>query len=168
MARQADATEALACDGIGEQIYALAAEIYPICRSITGDGVRNTPGRLTKHLAIDVREVSTGTPAFDWTIPREWNIRDAYILDSDGNKIVDFAKSNLHVIGYSVPVRKRLPLSELRQHLVFPPATARNIIPIERPITLKIGASACRIASSRPCRTKSPKLLSIPVSKTAF
>ena len=109
--------EVLAYDGIGEQIYSLAAEIFPICRSITGDGVRATLGRLAALVDLEVHEVPTGTQTFDWTVPREWNIRDAYIKNSAGSKIVDFAKSNLHVMSYSIPVRKHLPLEELRKHL---------------------------------------------------
>jgi len=104
-------------DGIGSQIYELAGEIYPICRSITGNGVRATLKRLAAHVDLDVREVPSGTRAFDWTVPREWNIEDAYIKTSGGEKIVDFAKSNLHVMSYSVPVDARISLAELRQHL---------------------------------------------------
>jgi len=117
MEHQANVSEALAYEGIGEQIYSLAAELFPICRSITGEGVRATLGRLAALVDLEVHEVPTGTQAFDWTVPREWNIRDAYIKDSAGSKIVDFAKSNLHVMSYSIPVRKHLPLEELRKHL---------------------------------------------------
>ena len=92
-------------DDIGEELFALAAKIYPICRSITGDGVRQTLREISEHIPLDIHEVPTGTPVFDWTIPREWNIRDAYIKNDKGEKIVDFAKSNLHVMSYSVPVR---------------------------------------------------------------
>lgn len=102
---------------IGEEILALAADIYPICRSITGDGVRKTLERLHSHVNLEVHEVPSGTAVFDWTIPREWNIRDAYIKDPAGEKVVDFQKCNLHVVGYSTPVHKKLPLSELRKHL---------------------------------------------------
>lgn len=102
---------------IGGQIYALAAKIYPICRSITGDGVRTTLKRLKEHVDIEVHEVPSGTRAFDWTVPREWNIEDAYIKTSSGAKIVDFARSNLHVMSYSVPVNARLSLAELKGHL---------------------------------------------------
>jgi aminopeptidase-like protein len=102
---------------LGEEIYAIAAEIYPICRSITGNGVRETLRRLARHCKIGVHEVPTGTQVFDWTVPREWNIRDAYIKDARGHKIVDFASSNLHVMSYSVPVRTRLSLAELKKHL---------------------------------------------------
>jgi aminopeptidase-like protein len=102
---------------IGDDIFALAAEIYPICRSITGDGVRETLAHLACHIKIAVHEVPTGTQVFDWTIPREWNIRDAYIRDSRGEKIVDFSKSNLHVMSYSMPVHKQLSLAELTSHI---------------------------------------------------
>src|SRR5215469_9686915 len=90
---------------LGEEIYAIAAEIYPICRSITGNGVRETLRRLARHCKIEVHEVPTGTQVFDWMVPREWNIRDAYIETLRGERIVDFQKCNLHVVNYSVPVR---------------------------------------------------------------
>jgi aminopeptidase-like protein len=114
---QTNVRKGLAQEGIGQQVYDLAAEIYPICRSITGDGVRATLGRLGTHVDLQVHEVPTGTQALDWTVPREWNIRDAYIKDSSGNRIADFSKSNLHVMSYSVPVRRRVSLGELRKHL---------------------------------------------------
>ena len=104
-------------DDIGDDIFALAARIYPICRSITGDGVRATLREIGAHIALDVHEVPTGTAVFDWTVPREWNIRDAYIKNDKGEKIVDFAKSNLHVMSYSVPVRARMSLTELKPHI---------------------------------------------------
>jgi aminopeptidase-like protein len=103
--------------GAGERIYALAAELYPICRSITGDGVRATLGLMRRHVDIDVREVVTGTKVLDWTVPKEWNIRAAHLKGPGGNTIVDFANSNLHVMSYSVPVRRTLPLQELKKHL---------------------------------------------------
>lgn len=104
-------------ESIGDDIFALAARIFPICRSITGDGVRQTLREMSKYLPLEIYEIPTGTEVFDWTIPREWNIRNAYIKDSSGKKVVDFEKSNLHVMSYSVPVRKRLSLAELRQHV---------------------------------------------------
>jgi aminopeptidase-like protein len=104
-------------DSIGEEIYALAAELFPICRSITGNGVRETLRRMGRHLALDVQEVPSGAKIFDWTVPREWNIRDAFIRDGSGNKIVDYLKSNLHVVSYSTPMRAHLSLAELKQHL---------------------------------------------------
>ena len=107
----------LVSENIGDQIFALAAKIYPICRSITGNGVRYTLRELRKHIALEIHEVPTGTEVFDWTIPREWNVRDAYIKNEHGEKVVDFARSNLHVMSYSVPVRQRISLSELKEHL---------------------------------------------------
>jgi aminopeptidase-like protein len=104
-------------DAVGDSLYALVAGIYPICRSITGDGVRETLKTLGRQIEFDIREVPTGTNVFDWTIPREWNIRDAYIKDSRGERIVDFARSNLHVMSYSVPVRKQIALAELKAHI---------------------------------------------------
>ena len=104
---QTDLGEQLVTQNVGEEIFALAARIFPICRSITGDGVRQTLREIGSHVALEMHEVPTGTEVFDWTIPREWNIRDAYIKNGAGDKIVDFAQSNLHVMSYSVPVRKR-------------------------------------------------------------
>lgn len=103
--------------GIGKKIFDLAAEIFPICRSITGTGVRETLGILGRHIPLEMREVPTGTKVFDWTVPKEWNIRDAYIKDTSGRRIVDFNDSNLHVVSYSRPLRATLPLSELRKHI---------------------------------------------------
>jgi aminopeptidase-like protein len=111
-----DWEQLLAADA-GDEIFAFAARIFPICRSITGDGVRKTLREIGAHLALEVREVPTGTEVFDWTIPREWNIRDAYIKNGAGEKIIDFAQSNLHVMSYSVPVRKRVSLPELKEHV---------------------------------------------------
>ena len=102
---------------VGEEIFAFATRIFPICRSITGNGVRQTLREIAGHIQLETHEVPTGTEVFDWTIPREWNIREAYIKDSSGNKVIDFAESNLHVMSYSVPVRKRVSLAELKQHI---------------------------------------------------
>jgi aminopeptidase-like protein len=101
----------------GAEIFALAERIYPICRSITGNGVRQTLREIGRYIALDIHEVPTGTPVLDWTVPREWNIRDAYIKDGRGTKVVDFSKSNLHVMSYSVPVRRSMSLEELRPHI---------------------------------------------------
>ncbi len=92
--------------------------LWPICRSITGDGVRETLSILREGLPnLTIHEVPTGTKCFDWVIPKEWSIRDAYILDSEGNKIVDFQKSNLHVVSYSVAINQEMELDELQPHL---------------------------------------------------
>src|SRR6266581_3924139 len=106
----ASLVEQLVTDGIGHEIFALVAKIYPICRSITGNGVRDTLHEIGAHVGLKVHEVPTGTSVFDWTIPREWNIRDAYIADRRGRRIVDFTQSSLHVVSYSIPVRKRVSL----------------------------------------------------------
>jgi aminopeptidase-like protein len=101
----------------GAQIYDLIEELYPICRSITGNGVRESLGRLQKLVPIDVHEIPSGTSVLDWTIPDEWNIRDAWIKDGSGTTVVDFRRSNLHVVNYSVPIHRRMPFQELRSHL---------------------------------------------------
>jgi aminopeptidase-like protein len=95
----------------------LIREAYPICRSITGDGVRRTLAMIRERIPLEIREVPTGTPVFDWTVPREWNIRDAWIKDPSGRKVVDFQECNLHVLNYSIPVHEKLPLVELKKHL---------------------------------------------------
>ncbi len=103
--------------GIGVEIHSLVAELFPICRSITGDGFRKTLEILGRHIPMTVHEVPSGTRVFDWTVPKEWNIRDAFIKDRTGERIVDFQRSNLHVVSYSRPVRAFLPLAELKKHL---------------------------------------------------
>jgi aminopeptidase-like protein len=95
----------------------LMGELYPICRSITGDGVRKTLRILQRDIPLTIHEVPSGTRVLDWTVPREWNIHAAFIRDAAGRKIVDFEKSNLHVVNYSVPFRGRLSREELKKHL---------------------------------------------------
>jgi aminopeptidase-like protein len=111
----------------GEAMYALAQRLYPICRSITGDGVRQTLAILRERIPLELREVPSGTPVFDWTVPKEWNVRDAYIKNSRGERVVDFRRSNLHVVNYSVPVRATMRLAELRPHLHSLPEQPRWI-----------------------------------------
>ncbi|WP_410561698.1 DUF4910 domain-containing protein [Amycolatopsis sp. cmx-4-61] len=101
----------------GAELHALVERLYPICRSITGDGVRQTLDIIGEHIALERHEVPTGTAVLDWTIPQEWNIRDAYVASPSGERVIDFQELNLHVVGYSVPVSRRMPLSELREHL---------------------------------------------------
>ena len=101
----------------GEAMHSLVRRLYPICRSITGDGVRETLRILSEIYPIVVTEVPSGTPAFDWEAPKEWTIRDAWIAGPDGKRIVDFRSHNLHVVNYSAPVRGRFTLEELRPHL---------------------------------------------------
>jgi len=98
-------------------MHRFIAELFPICRSITGDGVRETLRIVGGHVPLEIHEVPTGTQVFDWTVPREWNIKDAYIKNSRGARVVDFRQSNLHVISYSAPVRRRMRLQELQEHL---------------------------------------------------
>ena len=102
---------------VGESMYKLVGDLYPICRSITGNGVRETLRKVGEHIPLELHEVPTGTRVFDWTVPKEWNIRDAYVKNSDGIKIIDFKKSTLHVLNYSTPIHKRMSLAELREHL---------------------------------------------------
>jgi len=111
----------------GEAMHALATELYPICRSITGNGVRETLRRLQAYIPLTVHEVPSGTQVFDWTVPREWNITDAYVKNSAGVRVIDFSECNLHVLGYSVPVRARMSLAELRPHLITLPEQADAI-----------------------------------------
>jgi aminopeptidase-like protein len=95
----------------------MIVDLYPICRSITGDGYRQTMRRIQEIVPISIQEVASGTEVFDWTIPKEWNIRDAYIKGPSGKKVIDFKQQNLHVLQYSVPVRLKMPLEELKHHL---------------------------------------------------
>jgi aminopeptidase-like protein len=113
---------------VGDEMLALASRLFPVCRSLTGDGVRETLRALGEHIPIDVHEVPSGTAAFDWIVPPEWNIRGAYIQDASGRRVVDFSQSNLHVLGYSTPVRARMSLSELQAHLHSLPEQP-NLIP---------------------------------------
>ena len=106
-----------ATSGDGAAMHALLTELFPICRSLTGDGFRSSLRRLGEIIPISLIEVPTGTRVFDWTVPREWNIRDAWIADAAGKRVVDFKNSNLHIVHYSVPFRGRLSLAELRPHL---------------------------------------------------
>jgi aminopeptidase-like protein len=101
----------------GNEMYRLIERLYPICRSITGNGVRETLRIIGEQIGLEMREVPSGTRVFDWIVPREWNIRDAYIKNSEGQRVIDFSRSNLHVLNYSVPVRRRMSLAELKPHL---------------------------------------------------
>jgi aminopeptidase-like protein len=98
-------------------MHAQVAELFPLCRSITGDGVRATLRAIAERIPLDVHEVPSGTPVLDWTVPREWNVRDAYVADASGRRIIDFRAHNLHLLGYSVPARARMTLETLRPHL---------------------------------------------------
>lgn len=102
---------------LGEELHAFARELYPICRSITGDGVRRTLGMIQDRIPLRITEVPSRTQVFDWNVPREWNIRDAFIKSADGKRVVDFKKCNLHVMNYSIPVHTKMSLEELRPRL---------------------------------------------------
>lgn len=104
-------------DDLGQQLHSFAASLYPICRSITGDGIRQTLDAIAQRIPLHISEVPSGTQVFDWTVPKEWNIRDAFIRDRHGNCVVDFQGCNLHVVNYSTPVHATLSLDELRPHL---------------------------------------------------
>jgi aminopeptidase-like protein len=106
----------------GAAIYGLVEELYPICRSITGDGLRETLRIIAREIPIQLTEVPSGTPVLDWTVPPEWNIRDAYVAGADGQRVIDFRRHSLHVVNYSTPVRARMSLAELRPHLHTLPA----------------------------------------------
>lgn len=98
-------------------MYELIEELYPICRSITGNGVRQTLDRIGQRVPVQIHEIPSGTQVYDWTVPREWNIEEAFIEDADGNRLIDFANHNLHVVNYSVPVDKVCTWDELKPHL---------------------------------------------------
>ena len=102
---------------IGREMHRLVEELYPICRSITGEGFRKTLRVLGDRIPLKTYAVPSGTRVFDWRVPPEWTIRDAYILDEKGRKVVDFKENNLHVVGYSLPVDRWVTASELQQHL---------------------------------------------------
>jgi aminopeptidase-like protein len=101
----------------GHLMHQLVKEMFPICRSITGNGLRETLRVIQRHIPITIHGVPSGTKVFDWTVPKEWNIRDAYIMDERGEKIVDFNDNNLHVLGYSIPIDRTVSLVELQDHL---------------------------------------------------
>ena len=101
----------------GARMHAFVSELYPFCRSITGDGLRRTLSLIAARIPLEIHEVPTGTPVFDWTIPNEWTIRDAYVKNAMGERVVDFRESNLAVVSYSAPVRASMTLAELRPRL---------------------------------------------------
>ena len=114
---------------IGKEIYNFARELWPINRSITGAGVRETLQRISKHLKnLKIKSVPSGTKVFDWTVPKEWSVNEAYIVTPSGQKICDFSKNNLHLVGYSIPFKGNINLDELKEHLYTQPEQP-NAIP---------------------------------------
>jgi aminopeptidase-like protein len=108
--------------GIGKQMYDWAHDLFPVCRSITGDGVRSTLAYLKNiHPEMEIGSIKSGEKVFDWIVPDEWNIAEAYIADIDGKRIVDFRENNLHILSYSAPVNKKVPREELFEHLYTRP-----------------------------------------------
>ena len=103
------------------ELQSLVEALFPICRSITGDGVRQTLKLVSEWVPLEISEVPSGTPAFDWSVPEEWNVRDAYVADASGRRVVDFRESNLHLLNYSEPVDKVVSLDELKAHLFSDP-----------------------------------------------
>lgn len=101
----------------GEEMHRFARDLYPICRSITGNGIRETLSMIQSRIPLKIYEVPTGTVVFDWVVPKEWKMRDAYIKKPSGERVVDFRKSNLHVLNYSTPVNATMRLSDLKPHL---------------------------------------------------
>jgi len=102
----------------GEEMISLMKTLWPFCRSITGDGVRATLNVIKKKLPrLEIYEIPSGTQCFDWVIPREWNIRQAYVLNDKNEKVIDFTDHNLHIVSYSIPVDAEMDIEELDKHL---------------------------------------------------
>ena len=106
---------------IGEDMMKLMHELFPICRSITGNGVRETLDIINEHISLKKVEIPSGKEVFDWTIPDEWNINDGYIIGPNGEKIIDFKKLNLHILNYSTPIEKIIELDDLKKHIFSDP-----------------------------------------------
>ena len=103
---------------IGDEIYQFAKELWPLNRSITGNGLRETLQKVSKHLSkFEIKSVPSGTKVFDWTVPKEWDVKEAYIITPSGMKICDFSENNLHLVGYSIPFEGEISFEELKTHL---------------------------------------------------
>jgi aminopeptidase-like protein len=107
----------LDADRLGGEMHALVRELYPVCRSITGEGLRLSLRTLGRLAPLELHEVPSGTQVFDWVVPKEWNLRAARLTAPDGTVIADADRLNLHVLNYSVPFRGKVPLEELQRHL---------------------------------------------------
>ena len=104
-------------EDMGKEMHAFIEQMYPLCRSITGAGFRETLSLISRYIPLEIHEVPTGTPVFDWTVPKERKNRDDSVKNSAGERVIDFRKSNLHVVSYSMPIRATLSLAELKDHL---------------------------------------------------
>ena len=114
---------------IGIDIHKFASQLWPLNRSLTGDGLRETLKQISKHLPnLSIKSVKSGTKVFDWIVPPEWYVSEAYIIDPNGKKICDFTTNNLHLVGYSMPLNKKISLKELQKHLHSVPEN-RDAIP---------------------------------------
>ena len=111
----------------GFSMYDVIKELYPICRSITGKGLRESLEIISKKISLNIHDISTGTQVFDWTIPKEWNINDGYVIDPNNKKIIDFKKSNLHILNYSTPINKTISFNELKSHIFTDPLHPNDI-----------------------------------------
>lgn len=109
--------EASSGEELGKEMHTFMAELYPICRSITGEGVRKTLRAIQKRIPLKMYEVPSGTKVFDWMVPLEWNVADAYVMSQEGKRVIDFNAHNLHLMSYSSPVRMKMSLADLRPHL---------------------------------------------------
>ena len=109
------------------ELFSLMQELFPICRSITGNGVRKTLKILKKEIDLKIVNVPSGTKVFDWKIPYEWNIKDAYVKNSKGERVIDFKKSNLHILNYSTPIKKTISNKNLKKHLHTLPEKPNSI-----------------------------------------
>jgi aminopeptidase-like protein len=135
---------------LGEEMHAVIRELYPICRSITGDGLRRSLGILQRIAPLAVREVPTGTPVLDWVVPREWNLRGARLVGPEGDVIVDAERLNLHVLNYSMPFRGKVPLAQLEEHLHSLPEQP-SLVPYRTSYYKEDWASASVTSSARAC-----------------
>jgi aminopeptidase-like protein len=117
-----DLRTSLSIDELSRSMSRLMSLLYPICRSITGDGVRQTLKVVQELIPLTMHEVPSGTAVFDWTVPKEWNIRDAYVKNAQEERVIDFRQSNLHVVSYSMPFKGKMSLEELKPHLFTLPA----------------------------------------------
>ena len=141
----------------GAAMVAFMEDLFPICRSITGDGLRESLRMVGKVVPLDITEVPSGTPVLDWVVPPEWNIRAGWLADPSGRRVADFERSNLHIVNYSVPVRRR---PQPRGASSAPAQPARSPLVGALPNLLlrtRIGASAWPTMSCGPCHLENTR-----------